>query len=55
MLLDLIDGEATMGLIFERVQDKVNRPDRTAINEYFKKTIEILYVEGAISKLQLAE
>jgi len=55
LLLDLIDGEATMALISERIEDKVSRSDKTVINEYFKKTIEILYVEGAISKLQLVK
>jgi len=55
LLLDLIDGEANMRLISERVRDKVNSPDKTVINEYLKKTVEILYVEGAISKLQLVK
>ena len=55
LLLDLIDGEANMLLISERVRDKVNSSDKTVINESLKKTVEILYVEGAISKLQLVK
>ena len=55
LLLDLIDGEANMRLISERARDKVNSPDKTVIKEYLKKTVEILYVEGAISKLQLVK
>ena len=55
LLLDLIDGEATMRLISERLRDKVNSPNKTVINEYLQRTVEILYVEGAISKLELVK
>ena len=53
LLLDLIDGEATMCLISERLRDKVDSPNKIVINEYLKKTVEILYVEEAISRLRL--
>ena len=55
LLLDLIDGEATMCLISERLRDKVDSPNKIVINEYLKKTVEILYVEGAISRLRLVK
>ena len=55
LLLDLIDGEATMRLISERLRDKVDSPNKIVINEYLKKTVEILYVEGAISRLRLVK
>ena len=55
LLLDLIDGEATMCLISERLRDKVDSPNKIVIDEYLKKTVEILYVEGAISRLRLVK